>query len=123
MDSAAEMLTKSAGTRAKWLIEEINETKSVWGLLGSDGWVMMDDGEQSCLPVWAMAEHALSWQRVDMPDCKPALIELTDFILTWLPGLEKNGIQIALFPTGTGQEGIIVTADEMRLQLDDGGQP
>lgn len=108
-----------ARERAEYLVEKIQETGQVWGLMGNEGWVMVELESQTCLPLWPDEESVASWQRKDLPDSKPQAIALDEFKNTWLPGLKKNNVALVLFPTGTLREGIVTGSDELREQFDD----
>jgi hypothetical protein len=108
-----------ARERAELLVERVLESQAIWGLMGADGWVMVDSDTQTCLPVWPDEASVAFWQRKDLPDSKPQAIALDDFTSTWLPGLKKNQIGLVLFPSGTLREGIVTSAEELLLQLTD----
>ena len=36
-----------ARERAELLVERVLENQQIWGLMGADGWVMVENGEQS----------------------------------------------------------------------------
>jgi len=40
-----------ARERGELLVERVLETQTIWGLMGADGWVMVDSDTQTCLPV------------------------------------------------------------------------
>lgn len=108
-----------ARERAELLVERVCETGLVWGLMGKDGWVMVDNGAQTCLPLWPDEASVAFWQRKDLPDSTPQSIPLSEFTQTWLPGLKKNQVALVMFPSGTLREGIVTSADELMLQLAD----
>ncbi|MFS1705073.1 DUF2750 domain-containing protein [Aestuariibacter sp. GS-14] len=108
-----------ARERAEYLVDTIQETGLVWGLMGNEGWVMVELGTQTGLPLWPDEASVSSWQRKDLPESKPQSIALADFKELWLPGLKKNNVALVLFPSGTLREGIVTGPDELREQLDD----
>ncbi|GGF80495.1 DUF2750 domain-containing protein [Alteromonas lipolytica] len=108
-----------ARERAELLIDRVLENQFIWGLMGTEGWVMVDSETQTCLPLWPDEASVAFWQRKDLPDSKPQAIPLQEFTATWLPGLKKNQIAVMLFPSGSLREGIVTSADELLLQLAD----
>ncbi|MDC8831324.1 DUF2750 domain-containing protein [Alteromonas gilva] len=108
-----------ARERAELLLDRVLEQKIIWGLMGAEGWVMVESGKQTCLPVWPDEASVAFWQRKDLPDSKPEPIALDEFTSVWLQGLKKNNIAVVLFPSGNLREGIVSTADELLLQLTD----
>lgn len=108
-----------ARERAELLVERVLETNTIWGLMGAEGWVMVDGETQTCLPVWPDEASVALWQRKDLPDSTPQPIAVDEFTATWLPGLKKNQIGLVLFPAGTLREGIVTSADELLSQLTD----
>ena len=111
-----------ARERAELLVDRVLENKVIWGLMGAEGWIMVDSETQTCLPLWPDEASVAFWQRKDLPDSKPQAIALDEFTGTWLPGLKKNQIGLVLFPSGSLREGIVTSADELMLQLADDGE-
>lgn len=111
-----------ARERAELLVDRVLESKVIWGLMGAEGWIMVDSETQTCLPLWPDEASVAFWQRKDLPDSKPQAIALDEFTGTWLPGLKKNQIGLVLFPSGSLREGIVTSADELMLQLADDGE-
>ena len=44
-------------------------------------------------------------------------ITLDEFMQTWLPGLEKNGVELVMFPTTSDVENLVMTADDLASEL------
>ncbi|NVK55346.1 MAG: DUF2750 domain-containing protein [Alteromonadaceae bacterium] len=116
---AAQESQLPARERAELLLDRVLEQKTIWGLMGAEGWVMVESGEQTCLPVWPDEASVAFWQRKDLPDSKPQPIALEEFTSVWLQGLKKNNIGLVLFPSGTLREGVVSTATELLIQLTD----
>lgn len=108
-----------ARERAELLVDTLLESGVVWGLMGETGWLMVENDHKTCLPIWPDEEAVKFWQRKDLPTSMPQAISLKDFVETWLPGLQKNNVSLVMFPAGTLREGLITSADELRLQLVD----
>lgn len=89
----------------------------VWTLKGPGGFVAYrgDDGEP-CFPFWPHRQGALALATDDWADCAPEPLPLALFMQRWLPGMARDGRQVAIFPTPTG-EGLIAAPDELLRDL------
>ena len=58
------------------------------------------------MPVWPHQEFASAWEKDDFPDCKPKQIALEEWLMSWLPGMEKNGTLVLVFPLGEDEDGV-----------------
>jgi hypothetical protein len=102
------------------LLDSMNKSQHLWGLMGTEGWVMIEYQDAACLPIWAAAEDALAWhasQTNQGMDAQAQQISLLDFSNQWLPGLEKNNILIGLSPVAVGDELFAVQAAELASQI------
>ena len=45
-------------------------------------------------------------------------ITLDEFKSTWLPGLEKNGVELVMFPTTSDAENLVMTANDLLAAFD-----
>nr|WP_246261090.1 DUF2750 domain-containing protein [Alteromonas ponticola] len=95
----------------------VSKANEVWALVGENGYVMMEIMEGQCLPVWPHSQLVQCWHRAQTMDATPQVITLDDFLLTWLPGLEKNNIAIAIFPAAENEAEMLLTAEELKLSL------
>ena len=44
-------------------------------------------------------------------------VSMVEFTETWLPGLGKNGVELVMFPTTSDLENLVMTAEELALEL------
>lgn len=107
-----EVTKLSPEQRFDYLLNSIKTTGKIWGLLGKNGWVMVESGNELCLPIWSHPEFVVAWERDDFPECEPASIDIDDFIEKWAPGLDKNNTLLLIFPCGEEEEGIVMSGAE-----------
>lgn len=103
--------------RCEYALTEMAKTQQVWGLMGQEGWVLLKTEEEVCMPVWPAKDFAVAWEKDEYPECTPTAIDLDTWLNTWLPGMQKNGSLILVFPVGDEEEGIILSAEEMANYL------
>lgn len=103
----------SAEERFDYFVDAIIKSKEVWTLSSDQGTVLMSSEGEDCLPVWPHPDFAEQWVSGDWSDCTAMSIDLGVWLERWLPGMDEDGIALAVFP-GTEEEGIVVTAKEMR---------
>lgn len=99
--------------RLDYSLAQMIEKGYLWGLFGSEGWVMLKAEEDVCMPIWPCKAFAESWVKNDYPNCEPKKIEFSDWVETWLPGMQKNNTLILVFPLGDDEEGIMLECSEM----------
>lgn len=99
--------------RFDYAIEQMIERKTLWGLFGENGWLMLKAEDDACVPVWPHKEFAEAWVKDDFPDCQAKQIEFSDWFGQWLPGMKNNGTLVLVFPLGDDEEGIMLEAQEM----------
>lgn len=98
--------------RFDYFLSHIKETGELWALFGKNGWVMVESGDELCLPIWPHRDYVIAWERDDFPDCEPKSISHYDFLNVWSAGLAKNNTLLLLFPCGDEEEGIVMSAPE-----------
>ncbi|MBK1701485.1 DUF2750 domain-containing protein [Thiococcus pfennigii] len=112
----ARVLALSADEQYRHFIERALADGEVWTLRGPGGFVAYrgEDGEP-CFPFWPHPDYALALANDDWSDCRPEPLPLDRFMDRWLPGMARDGRQLAVFPTPAGQ-GLIADPQEL---LDD----
>ena len=111
-----DVLALDADDRYDYLVAEVASQGRIWSLRSDRGWVMVSTDQEECLPVWPTAEFAKPWINRDWSDCEPVAIELHDWVKRWLPGMQGDGIAIAVFP-GNDEDGMVVDPEELRASL------
>lgn len=104
--------TLPAEARYDFLIKTLLQNEQLWTLRGEAGTVLMSCEGVECLPIWPHAEFAQQWASDDWADCQPLAIDLAAWLERWLPGLQEDGLALAVFP-GKKEEGIVLEPLEM----------
>jgi hypothetical protein len=93
--------------RLNYFVAKVSDFEEVWGLF-DDGWAQaISSTSEKIFPVWPESDFAKlsatgSWEKFH-----PKRIELSLFLEKWIPGLEKDGLKVAVFPA-PGSEGVIL---------------
>jgi len=106
-------------------IKRVADREELWGLANPEGWVLSADDEgRECLPVWPSEAYAARQAVGEWEGTTPRAITLDDWLRTWIPGMERDGKQVAVFPTRAGGEGgdNVVVVDPARLRADLGAE-
>ncbi len=105
-----------APSRYSYFVRKVADSEEVWGLY-EGGWALMgDDTGNQLLPVWPERDFAESLAQGKWASHTAKAIPLVDFIEKWLPGMEKDGTQLAIFPTPSGK-GVIVPPSRLLADL------
>ena len=101
-------LTQSNDIRFKYFVKRVADWGEVWGLKGSDGWVMSADetGKQVAV-FWPFAEFAELCSTGLWEGTIPTSISIEAYTTRWLPGLEKDGRLVGVFPNLLKQAAVI----------------
>ncbi|SDZ91128.1 DUF2750 domain-containing protein [Microbulbifer marinus] len=87
--------------RFEVFLDLVGEEREVWILVNSEEHFLKlhsdEHGGFEYLPVWPAAEFAAAYAGDDS-DLKPRSIPLPQFLKKWLAGLERDGIEIGVFP-------------------------
>ncbi len=103
--------------RCDYALSRMIEYGQLWGLYGENGWLLLQADDDACLPVFPHEEFAKAWEKDDFPDCEPKQIEFDAWLQQWLPGMEKNGTLVLVFPLSDDEEGIMLSAQEVTQYL------
>lgn len=87
--------------RYEFFLDAIGEEREVWILINSEEHFLKlhaeDQGGFEYLPVWPSAAFAEAYA-ADDSDLTAKSIALPQFLNRWLPGLDKDGIEVGVFP-------------------------
>jgi hypothetical protein len=89
----------SADDRQHYLIDSVGRSREIWILRDDDGFVMMQSEDERCVPVWPDEAFARDWATGEWADCRPMSVDLAGWRERWTTGLERDGIQVAVFPS------------------------
>ena len=107
---------RSADERYDYLLDTMVSEGRVWILSSDKGMVMMSSEGEQCLPVWPHPDFAADWATGDWADCSPEAVDIQSWRERWLPGMEADGVVLAVFPT-TDEETVVIAPPEMQELL------
>lgn len=117
-DAVVEQAMKlSAEDRQELVVSYVNKAKSIWLVQGEEGFVMFEDGENVQLPVFPHKDLAACFVSTNGVVGQAVSVALDEFITTWLPGLQKNGVELVMFPTQSDVENLVMTAEDLAAEL------
>ena len=117
-DAVIEQAMKlGAEERQELVISYIVKAKEIWLVQGSEGFVMFEDGENVQLPVFPHRDLAQKFVDMNEIEGQCVNVSMVEFTETWLPGLGKNGVELVMFPTTSDVENLVMTAEELALEL------
>lgn len=102
----------SAEARQDYLVGAAVQDESVWILSSDQGMVMMSSDGEQCLPIWPHPDFAAEWATGDWGDCSPDAVDLQSWQERWLPGMEADGVAVAVFPA-TDEETVVMDPREL----------
>ncbi|MBY6191406.1 DUF2750 domain-containing protein [Microbulbifer agarilyticus] len=104
-DHLQSVLAQTAEERFEYFLDAVGEEREIWILINSDEHFLKlhgeEDGGFEYLPIWPssdFAEHYSQNCAEDSNDLTPKSIPLPQFLNRWLPGLNKDGIEVGVFP-------------------------
>ena len=103
--------------RYQYFLSEIGDFQEVWTLKGPGGFVLFATHEIAqcrCLPFWPHPDHASALAVDVWADCAPERIDLKSFVVSWLPGMKRDNLKVAVFPTPLGTS--IIVEPEMLME-------
>ena len=109
----------SGAERYSHLLRQVADFQAVWGLHTPDGWVSMgDEVGGRAFPIWPHERYAQVFVAGEWSDAKPTAIELNEWIGTWLPNMDADGVQLAVFPVVVmTKQGVVVPAAQLLSDL------
>ena len=100
-DYLQSVLDMSSEERFEHFLDAVIEEREVWILIDSQEHFLKihaeDDGGFEYLPIWPSADFAAAYAK-DETGLKPKSIPLPQFLNKWISGLEKDGIEVGVFP-------------------------
>ncbi|MDR3003753.1 MAG: DUF2750 domain-containing protein [Acidovorax sp.] len=105
--------------RYRHFIARVSDWQHVWGLKHEDGWVTASDNNGNLAsPFWPHPDYAMACTGREWAGNSPASIEVHHFLNRWLPGMEKDGLLVAVFPTPTMQ-GAVVAPRQLQRDIEE----
>ena len=97
----ARVIAMTGGERYSFFLGKVSDWEEVWSVADHEGkWRQMDDsaGNKLC-PVWPAAAYVTICCTDEWKDLKPKCIPISSFKAKWIPGLMKDSVGLAVFPT------------------------
>lgn len=107
----------SAEERQELVVSYVSKAKAIWLVQGNEGFVMFEDGDNVQLPVFPHRDLANRFIEINGVEGQSVSISLDELTQTWLPGLQKNGVELVMFPTQSDVENLVMTADDLAAEL------
>lgn len=104
----AAVLQLDGPARYSYWVKKIADQQVVWSLWHVEGWALAGDSDGRVLvPVWPHETFAAMCARDVWAAYTPKAIDVTAWMERWIPGLQRDGRMVAVFPT-TADRGVIV---------------
>lgn len=103
----------SAEERQMLVISYVPKSQQVWLIQGSEGFVMLEDKGETRLPIFPHYDLALAWLNENEIDARCVEVALDEFTATWLPGLDKNSVELVMFPSSADSQNLVMSASEL----------
>ena len=108
-----------AARRYAYFIKKVADWRLVWSLAADDGWVLAADDEgHECVPVWPHSRFAVAAAKGNWAGHEPRSIELAHWLERWIPGMLRDGLLVAVFPTPE-RKGVVVSPERLKADLEE----
>jgi len=80
-------------------IENVLHTQKVWGLQCAEGWAVCESNDykdKEVLLFWSDENKAKKLAIDEWADYQPMMIEIDEFIDSWLHGMDEDGIYVGV---------------------------
>lgn len=105
--------------RYRHFVSRVSDWQHVWSLKDESGWVSAaDDQGNLVFPFWPHPDYAAACATGDWTGNIPASIEVHEFLERWLPNMDKDEVEAAVFPTPT-MRGVIIPALQLQRAIQD----
>lgn len=112
----ANVLNLDGQARHDYFVRKVADSQAIWGLEKS-GWAMAeDDNGVKVVPFWPEEDFAKMCATGTWKSYAPRKIDLEAFLTRWLPGMQRDGTKVAVFPKPDSQ-GVIVEPERLRETL------
>ncbi len=105
--------------RYRHFIGRVSDWQLVWGLRNEGGWVTASDSNGNPVaPFWPHPDYAIACAVGEWAGNSPASIDVHHFLSRWLPGMEKDGMLAAVFPT-PAMQGLVVSPRQLQRDIEE----
>ena len=98
-------------------MEEVIADVKIWSFADGEGWMVLNADGEEFLPVWPHPDMAAAWAGDAHQGSVPKAIALPLWLERWAPGMQADGIMLAVCP-GDDPDGVVISADELKQCLD-----
>lgn len=116
-DQLAAVLGLGGEERFDYFLSKVGEEREVWILVNAQNQflkIYSEDEGIEYLPVWPESVFALEYAK-GADGLSPKSISLPDFFKKWVPGLQKDGLEVGVFP---GSDGTLWITEPAELKSD-----
>ena len=112
----AAVLELPAAKRYAHTVTQSADWGALWGLRNADGWVTSaDEYGRPAVALWPHKQYAEACSSGAWAGTAPAEIEIHQVVEELLPGLAREGTNVAIFPTPLGK---VVYVNPSQLEAD-----
>ena len=105
--------------RYRHFIGRVSDWQLVWGLRNEGGWVTaLYSNGNPVAPFWPHPDYAIACAVGEWAGNAPASIDIHHFLSRWLPGMEKDGMLAAVFPT-PAMQGVFVSPRQLQSDIEE----
>lgn len=116
---AAAVSVLSPERRVEHLVKRVADWEEIWSLKSATGWAMAGtESDGKAFPVWPHAHYAMLCATDQWAGNHPEAIPLEHFMVAWVPGLTKDGVSVAVFPTPSSG-GVAMEPAALKALLED----
>jgi len=103
--------------RYLYCVKKIADEQRLYSLKSNAGWALAanDDGDE-LVPIWPHEAFASLCADGAWQDYSPQAIGIDEWLARWIPGIERDGRLIAVFPTAQ-KKGVAVNAADFLKHL------
>ena len=119
-NSLNDILNLGCEERYDYFLSKVGEDKEIWILVNAEKQflkIYAEDESYEYLPVWPESEFAIEYCK-DAQELTPKSITLPEFFKKWVPGLQKDKVEIGVFP-GLDNDLWVMEPSELKQDLQD----
>ena len=103
--------------RYEHFVSRVADWQKIWSLRSESGWVSISDNIGNAgFPVWPHPDYAAACATDDWEGNLPTSIDVYEFTESWLPNMEIEKVNVAVFPTPK-LKGVMVPATQLQSDL------
>jgi hypothetical protein len=119
----ASVIALPPQARYNYLLGKVADWKEVWSIADEGGWVLMGDSQgRELVPIWPAERFAAVCCILEWEGRTPKRIPLADWMSKWVPGMQADKRDVAVFPILTGEgvnKGIVVDPSKLAKDLEE----